>query len=134
MRYTRPTIRLPAPRIRRDCAALGELAGLVFVLDALFFFEKARRVFFLNIFSVSYIVRSFSPLQTTRWTENAISKSPAKGRDRVVRFDLASQRPTDEELLQLLLGRSGKLRAPALRYGTRLVVGYNQALPPLALG
>ena len=66
----------------------------------------------------------------------------ARGRDRafrrqgqrVLRFDLSSQRPTDEELLPLLLGRSGKLRAPALRCGTRLIVGYNQALLPLALG
>ena len=54
---------------------------------------------------------------------------------RVLRFDLASQRPADEELLPLLLGRSGKLRAPAFRCrrGTRLIVGYNQALLPLAL-
>ncbi len=53
---------------------------------------------------------------------------------RVLRFDLASQRPADEELLPLLLGRSGKLRSPAFRCGTRLIVGYNQALLPLALG
>ena len=54
---------------------------------------------------------------------------------RVLRFDLTSQRPADEELLPLLLGRSGKLRAPAFRFrrGTRLIVGYNQALLPLAL-
>ena len=52
---------------------------------------------------------------------------------RVLRFDLTSQRPTDEELLPLLLGRSGKLRAPAFRCGTRLIVGYNQALLPMAL-
>ena len=52
---------------------------------------------------------------------------------RVLRFDLTSQRPSDEELLQLLLGRSGKLRAPAFRYGTRLIVGYNQVLLPTAL-
>ena len=52
---------------------------------------------------------------------------------RILRFDLASQQPADEELLPLLLGRSGKLRAPAFRCGTRLIVGYNQALLPLAL-
>jgi len=57
----------------------------------------------------------------------------AKGQ-RVLRFDLVAQRPADEELLPLLLGRSGKLRAPAFRCGTRLIVGYNQALLPLALG
>jgi len=65
--------------------------------------------------------------------EGATELFVAQGQ-RVLRFDLTSQRPADEELLQLLLGRSGKLRAPALRCGTRLVVGYNQALLPLALG
>ena len=52
---------------------------------------------------------------------------------RVLHFDLTSQRPSDEELRQLLLGRSGKLRAPAFRCGTSLIVGYNQALLPTAL-
>ncbi len=51
----------------------------------------------------------------------------AKG-TKVLRFDLAQERPSDAELLKLLLGRSGKLRAPAMRRGMRLIVGYNQAL------
>ena len=49
----------------------------------------------------------------------------AKGK-KTLHFDLKTQRPPDDELLELLLGRSGKLRAPALRQGDRLVVGYNQ--------
>jgi len=51
----------------------------------------------------------------------------AKGRN-VLHFDLSTERPTDDELLAMLLGRSGKLRAPSLRTGTKLVVGYNQEL------
>ena len=65
--------------------------------------------------------------------EDATELFVAQGQ-RVLRFDLVAQRPSDEELLQLLLGRSGKLRAPAFRGGTRLIVGYNQALLPTALG
>jgi hypothetical protein len=49
----------------------------------------------------------------------------AKGR-KVLSFDLTKDRPGDEELLGMLLGRSGKLRAPALRTGDTLVVGFNQ--------
>ena len=64
--------------------------------------------------------------------EDATELFVAQGQ-RVLRFDLVAQRPSDEELLQLLLGRSGKLRAPAFRCGTRLIVGYNQALLPKAL-
>ena len=43
-------------------------------------------------------------------------------------MDLARDRPSDEDLLGLLLGRSGKLRAPAVRIGRRLIVGYNAEL------
>ena len=64
--------------------------------------------------------------------EDATELFVAQGQ-RVLRFDLVAQRPADEELLSLLLGRSGKLRAPAFRYGTRLIVGYNQALLPTVL-
>ncbi len=48
----------------------------------------------------------------------------AKGK-KTVHVDLANDRPGDDELLGLLLGRSGTLRAPALRSGSTFVVGYN---------
>ncbi len=48
----------------------------------------------------------------------------AKGK-KTVHFDLTDDRPADEEILRLILGRTGNLRAPALRTGTTFVVGYN---------
>jgi DNA repair protein RadC len=51
----------------------------------------------------------------------------AKGKKSLF-FDLGQQRPSDQELLGLLLGRSGKLRAPTIRIGRRLIVGYNSHL------
>ena len=48
----------------------------------------------------------------------------AKGK-KTIHFDLANARPSDEEILNLILGRSGTLRAPALRRGTVFVVGFN---------
>jgi arsenate reductase-like glutaredoxin family protein len=51
----------------------------------------------------------------------------AKGK-RVLHLDLASERPSDEELLGLLLGRSGRLRAPTIRVDHRLLVGFNQEM------
>ena len=48
----------------------------------------------------------------------------AKGK-KIDHLDLTGGRPSDDDLLGLLLGRSGKLRAPTLRKGTTLVVGYN---------
>ena len=48
-----------------------------------------------------------------------------KGR-RFTRVDLASaDRPADDELTALVVGRTGKLRAPSMRVGDKLVVGYN---------
>ncbi len=56
--------------------------------------------------------------------EGATELRVAKGR-KTVRIDLGEGRPPEDHLLELMLGRSGKLRAPALRAGTVIVVGYN---------
>ena len=51
----------------------------------------------------------------------------AKGK-KTQRYDLKKKRPSDDELLELLLGRSGKLRAPAIRIGRKFLVGYNSEI------
>ncbi len=56
----------------------------------------------------------------------------AKGK-KIVRFDLKNERPSDDELLDHMLGRSGALRAPSLRIGTTFVVGYNADLLGMVL-
>jgi len=48
----------------------------------------------------------------------------AKGR-KAEHVDLVVGRPDDATILSMILGRSGKLRAPTLRTGDTLVVGYN---------
>lgn len=48
----------------------------------------------------------------------------AKG-SKVVRVDLKKERPGRAELLALLLGPTGNLRAPVLRKGRTLLVGFN---------
>ena len=49
----------------------------------------------------------------------------AKGK-KVVHFDLTKDKPTEDELAKVLLGPTGNLRAPALRIGKTLIVGFNQ--------
>ena len=49
-----------------------------------------------------------------------------KGR-KVVHVDLRAGRPPKAELLGLLLGPSGNLRAPTVRRGRTLVVGFDEA-------
>ncbi len=49
----------------------------------------------------------------------------AKGK-KVVHVDLRTARPSRVELLRLLLGPTGGLRAPTLRVGRTLLVGFNE--------
>jgi len=46
---------------------------------------------------------------------------------RVGQVDLKKERPSNEALLSLILGPSGDLRAPTLRVGRTLMVGFDQA-------
>ncbi|NNF27806.1 MAG: hypothetical protein HKN73_11345 [Gemmatimonadetes bacterium] len=57
----------------------------------------------------------------------------AKGR-KTVHFDLTKDRPSDDELLSLMLGRSGKLRAPTMRVAKKVIVGFNAELLESTLG
>lgn len=45
---------------------------------------------------------------------------------KVVHFDLTNERPDDAALLQMLIGRSGKLRAPTVKVGQIVIVGFDQ--------
>ena len=44
----------------------------------------------------------------------------------VVTFDLEKDQPDDETLIAHMIGPTGNLRAPAVRIGDTLVVGYNE--------
>lgn len=56
----------------------------------------------------------------------------AKGK-KVVHFNLKKERPDDDEIASLILGRSGTLRAPVLRIGRKLIVGFNEEAIGLVL-
>ena len=46
---------------------------------------------------------------------------------KVIRLDLRKTRPDTETLKSLLIGPSGNLRAPTLRIGRTLLVGFDEA-------
>lgn len=50
----------------------------------------------------------------------------AKGRSTLV-FDMEKSSPDDETLLSAILGPTGNLRAPSIRRGDTLLVGFNEA-------
>ena len=51
----------------------------------------------------------------------------AKGK-RVSHVDLRKENPGNDALLSLLLGPTGNLRAPTLRVGRTLLVGFDEAI------
>jgi arsenate reductase-like glutaredoxin family protein len=51
----------------------------------------------------------------------------AKGK-KVVEVDLKKTDLTEEEILKLVLGPTGNLRAPTLLVGKKMVVGFNQEM------
>jgi arsenate reductase-like glutaredoxin family protein len=57
----------------------------------------------------------------------------AKGK-KLVTLDLKKDRPTDEELLSVLLGPSGNLRAPTLKAGSTLLIGFEEGAYSEVLG
>jgi arsenate reductase-like glutaredoxin family protein len=51
----------------------------------------------------------------------------AKGKQ-VTTLDLATAKPSDDVLAECMLGPTGNMRAPTLRVGETLLVGYNDAV------
>jgi arsenate reductase-like glutaredoxin family protein len=48
----------------------------------------------------------------------------AKGK-KIVEFNLKGERPTDEELIAVMIGPTGNLRAPTAKIGKTLLIGFN---------
>ena len=57
----------------------------------------------------------------------------AKGK-KVVHLDLKREAISDDALAELILGPAGNLRAPALRRGTKLIIGFDPAAYAGVLG
>ena len=47
---------------------------------------------------------------------------------KTVHFNLKKEHPSKEEIAEFFLGRTGNFRAPALRSGRTLVVGFNEEI------
>ena len=46
---------------------------------------------------------------------------------KVIHFDLGREHPGNESILELVIGRSGKLRAPTIKVGRAVVIGFDEA-------
>jgi len=57
----------------------------------------------------------------------------ARGK-KIVTLDLVGNRPTDDEILTLLIGPTGNLKAPTARVGKTMLVGFNEEAYRMVLG
>jgi hypothetical protein len=57
---------------------------------------------------------------------NSVSRIVVAKGKKIVSFDMKNNRPADEVLLARLLGPTGNLRAPTMRIGQSLFVGFNE--------
>src|SRR5262245_48130629 len=64
------------------------------------------------------------PKEALKLVRTARRLSVAKGK-KVVHVDFAKEDPGDEALKSLIIGPSGNLRAPTLRVGDRMFIGFN---------
>lgn len=61
-------------------------------------------------------------LELLKGTDQLIA---AKGK-KIIQIDLKKEKPAEAELLKLMLGPTGNLRAPTIRQGKKLIVGFNE--------
>jgi arsenate reductase-like glutaredoxin family protein len=65
----------------------------------------------------------FEPAEALKMARGASRVVVAKGK-KVVTFDMKHDPPDDETLLAHIIGPSGKLRAPVIRRGSTMLVGF----------
>ena len=64
------------------------------------------------------------PEDALKLTQEVSEVIAAKGK-KVVRYNLAKDKPSREDLLAIMIGPSGNLRAPTLRKGKKLLIGFD---------
>ena len=75
----------------------------------------------------------FGPDDAINLTQEVVEVIAAKGK-KVVRYHLTKDKPSREDLLAVMMGPSGNLRAPTLRKGKRLLIGFDPGAYSEVLG
>jgi arsenate reductase-like glutaredoxin family protein len=66
----------------------------------------------------------FGPDEAIKLTQEVSEVIAAKGK-KVVRYNLTKDKPTRDDLLAIMIGPSGNLRAPTVRKGKKLLIGFD---------
>ena len=73
------------------------------------------------------------PDDAIKLTQEVSEVIAAKGK-KIVRYNLIKDKPSREDLLTIMIGPSGNLRAPTLRKGKKLLVGFDPGVYSEVLG
>ncbi len=93
--------------------------------------QKSDSFFAANKLSVEKIVdckKEIMALDEAMKLIAGVEKLYATKGVKVVEVDLKSAKPTRAQLSELLIGPSGKLRAPTVKHGKTMVVGFNEGV------
>jgi hypothetical protein len=75
----------------------------------------------------------YGPAEALKLAKSVDKVVVGKGK-KIVAFDMKKDPPNDDTLLSHLLGPSGNLKAPTMRVGDTLLVGYGEEAYRLVLG
>lgn len=75
----------------------------------------------------------FGPDDALKLVEEVSEVIAAKGK-KIVRYNLTKDRPSRDDLLAIMIGPSGNLRAPTLRKGKTLLIGFEPGAYSEVLG
>ena len=73
------------------------------------------------------------PDQAVEIARDATEIWAAKGK-KLVHYHLKKDEPTDEDLVKIMIGPSGNLRAPTFRRGKKIFIGFHAEELPKFLG
>jgi arsenate reductase-like glutaredoxin family protein len=75
----------------------------------------------------------FGPDEAIKLTQDVSEVIAAKGK-KVVRYNLTKDKPSRDDLLAIMIGPSGNLRAPTVRKGKKLLIGFDPGAYSEVLG
>jgi arsenate reductase-like glutaredoxin family protein len=75
----------------------------------------------------------FGPDDALKLSQEVSEVIAARGK-KIVRYHLDKDQPSREELLAVMIGPSGNLRAPTLRRGKKLLIGFDPTVYREVLG
>lgn len=93
--------------------------------------QKSDNFFAVNKLEVQNIVdckKQIMQLDDAMKLLTGVEKLYATKGVKVVEVDLKNTKPTKTQLSELLIGPSGKLRAPTVKNGKTMVVGFNEGM------